>query len=383
MTIRQTCLLVITFITLLHIRMARSVSFGAKHWMLWTPIFVLVFTSTTIAGILSGTGVGTLFYGLMSYSTTIAVSTTMAFSCLIRTLFIIKKNLSTVNSSSEWPPVRQMEEKTRPSFATEDIDAIRDGASWITSNASSRPNSISAWSFSTHHTVATSHHGRPQNGMHPSVPAKSSFWFGATEPNDLQVPPVPPLPSSYGPISPTAASLADEDPFRRDLPALPTHPRTRLGSQSSWLTSSNGSHTTITSWSYPTTHHDDAIPNVSTPDLQTVLGTAVTRPTTPALADAQVLGGYGFAPGSLEAEQGLAGLAAPPGTIINISLYDALGWSIMIWLPLVSLCFIFPNAFIANMRTCDYQRDLLFLTFSLFRRMFCHRQLYRHCLYFR
>ena len=306
------------------------------------PILLLVFTSTTIAGLLSGTGMDTLFYGLISYSTTLAVLSSIAFSCLIRTLFVIKKNLSAVNPSNEWPPVKQIEEKPRPSFATEDIDAIRDGASWITSNASSRPNSISAWSFSTHHTVATSHHGRPQTGMHPSVPAKSSFWFGSTEPNEFQVPPVPPLPSPFGPISPTSAGLADEDPFRRDLPPLPTHPRTRLGSQSSWLTSSNGSQTTITSWSYPTTHYEGTIPNVSTPDLQTALTSTEARPITPALADAQVLGGYGYAPGGLEAEKGLVALATHPGTI-EISLRTVLGWSIMIWLPLVSFGFILQH----------------------------------------
>ena len=69
--------------------------------------------------------------------------------------------------------------------------------------------------------------------------------------------------------------------------------------------------------------------------MQTAL-TAVTRPITPALADAQVLGGYGYAPGSIEAEKGLEALATPPGTI-EISSYNVLGWSIMIWLPLVSM----------------------------------------------
>jgi hypothetical protein len=313
--------------------MARSVSFGAKHWMLWMPILVLVIASTTCAGLLSGTGVDTLFYGLMSYSITIAILSTMAFGCLFRTLFLIKKNFSTVNSSSDRPPVRQMEEKPRPSFATEDIDAIRDGASWITSNASSRQNSISAWSFSTHHTVAKSHHGRPQTGIHPSVPAKSSFWFGSTEPNEFQVPPVPPLPSSYGLTSPTSADLAVEEPFKREIPPLPNHQRSRHGSQSSWLTSSNGSHTTITSWSYPTTHHED---NVSAPNVQISSTTSVTRPITLALADAQVLGGYGYAPDSVEVEKGLEALTTSPGTI-DISSYNVLGWSITIWLPLVSI----------------------------------------------
>jgi len=46
---------------------------------------------------------------------------------------------------------------------------------------------------------------------------------------------------------------------------------------------SNGSPTTITAWSYPTTQYENTIPNVSTPDLQTV--SAVMRPITPALAE--------------------------------------------------------------------------------------------------
>ncbi|KAF8969332.1 hypothetical protein BDZ97DRAFT_1653772 [Flammula alnicola] len=328
-TVRQTCLLFVAAITLLHIRMAHSVSFGARHWMLWGPTALLVVTSTTIAGLLSGTGVSTLFYGLTAYTATIAVLSSIAFGCLIRTLFVIKKNLTVLHDAVDpWPPARQVEEMPRPSFATEDIDAIRDGASWITSNASSRRGSVSAWSFSTHHTVTTSqHHGRPQTAAHPSVPAKSSFWFGSTTPNDIQVPPVPPLPSPYGPISPT---MADPDPFRKD-PPTPNHQKMRMGSQSSWLTSSNGSHTTVTSWSYPTTHHEDVIQTASTLDFHTA---PVSRPLTPAMADAQVLGGYGYAPGGLEAEKGLAALATPVGSTLEISIMPAIGWSVMIWLPL-------------------------------------------------
>jgi len=235
-----------------------------------------------------------------------------------------------------------MEDKPRPSFATEEIDAIRDGASWITSNASSRRNSVSAWSFSTHHTVATSYHGRPQTTTHPSVPAKSSFWFGSSGPNDVQIPPVPPLPSPYGPATP---GLADPDPFRKD-PPLPKHQKPRLGSQSSWLTSSNGSHTTVTSWSYPTTHHEGTVGNISTPDFQTALMATSSRPVTPAMADAQVLGGYGYAPGGMEVEKGLAALAAPVGTTVEVSMLPAVTWSVMIWVPLVS----FPRYFLQNLR---------------------------------
>lgn len=305
--------------------------------MIWAPVALLVITSTTVAGLLAQTGVHSLFYGLTAYTVGVAVLTSVAFGCLIRTLFSIKKNLASMNEPEDsWPPVREIEEKPRPSFATEEIDAIRDGASWITSNASSRRGSVSAWSFTTHQTTTTTHHGagRPQSAMHPSVPAKSSFWFGSTTPNDIEVPPVPPLPSPYGPLSP---ALAESDPFRRDLPPLPTQQKPRMGSQSSWLTSSQGSHTTISAWSYPTAH-EGTIRHESTPDLRTAYSPSPeSRPITPALAHAQVLGGYGYGPGALEVEKGLAALAAPVGTTLEITMAPAYGWSVMIWLPLVSV----------------------------------------------
>lgn len=349
LTIRQTCLLFIAAVTLMNIRMGRPASFGRQQWMLWAPTLLLAATSTTLAGVISGAGVNSLFVGLISYSSTIAVLSTIAFGCLIGTLIAIKRNLAALNDDAEhWPPVRLMEEKPRPSFATEEIDAIRDGASWITSTASSRRNSISAWSFSTYHTnVASSHHGhssgRPQTGSHPSIPAKSSFWFSSLPLHNDNVPPVPPLPSPYGPLSPTSEALSDPDPFRRDIPnSLPSspmsrspsppspplhYPRERLGSQSSWLTSTNGSHTTLTAWSYPTTH-EESLRNASTPDLHI----ASTRHGMPALAKAQVLGGYGYAPGSLES---LAALATFSSSQIDIPVSRAFAWLATIWIPFV------------------------------------------------
>ncbi|KAF8214004.1 hypothetical protein K438DRAFT_1956105 [Mycena galopus ATCC 62051] len=339
LTVRQTCLLLSLALTLLHVRLGRSVSFGTKQWMLWAPTLVLVASSTGIAVVLAGAEVPSLFIGLVSYTTTIAVLSSVAFCCLVGTLLAIKRNLAAVEDESEpWPAVRQMEEKPRPSFATEEIDAIRDGASWITSNASnasSRHNSISAWSFSTH-APSTHHGGRPQ-GSHPSVPAKSSFWFNGSTPPDA--PPVPPLPTPYGPLSPTAQSLGDPDPFHRETPDV----RQRLDSQTSWLTSTNGSQkTTLSAWSYPTTHRPEeheGSHNGSTNNLNAELlpssHTAVTRPVTPAMANAKVLGGYGFAPVTTDAEKSLAGLAAAPGATVDISVYRAIGWFITIWLPFV------------------------------------------------
>ncbi|KAJ7167609.1 hypothetical protein C8R46DRAFT_1218540 [Mycena filopes] len=328
MTLRQTCLLIVAGLTLLHVRLGRSVSFGAKHWMLWTPTILLVLTSTGIAVVLAGAQVPSLFIGLVSYTTTIAVLSSVAFCCLVGTLLAIKRNLAVIQDESEpWPPVRQMEQQPRPSFATEEIDAIRDGASWITSNASnasSRHNSVSAWSFSTR---AQSTHGGRAQGSHPSVPAKSSFWFSGSTPADA--PPVPALP----PLSPTAQGLSDPDPFRRADPE--DNPRPRFDSQTSWLTSTNGTHKTVSAWSYPTTHHQEdhegpASRNGSSINLTAELlpsHTAVTRPGTPAMANANVLGGYGFAPVQhSDAEKSLAALAAAPGATIDISVYRAVGW---------------------------------------------------------
>ena len=65
--------------------------------------------------------------------------------------------------------------------------------------------------------------------------------------------------------------------------------------------------------------------------------TTSSRPVTPAMADAQVLGGYGYAPGGMEVEKGLAALAAPVGTTVEVSMLPAVSWSVMIWIPLVSI----------------------------------------------
>lgn len=111
-----------------------------------------------------------------------------------------------------------------------------------------------------------------------------------------------------------------------------------MGSQTSWLTSTNASQATMSAWSYPTTHHQEGTVRSggSSPDLRTdLLRNTTPRPLTPAMANAQVLGGYGFAPGSVEAEKGLAALAAPAGTEIDISAYRAVGWLVTIWVPLV------------------------------------------------
>lgn len=304
--------------------------------MLWGPSAVLIITSTGVAAILSAAGLDSLFVGLAAYASTFAILSSAVFMGLVVTLAIIQRNLTSLNEDLDsWPPMRQAEDKPRPSFATEEIDAIRDGASWITSNASTRRDSVSAWSFTTHHTAGTScHGGRAQSALHHSVPARSSYWFSSSTPQVDSIPPVPPLPSPYGPLSPTSESLAEPDPFRRIPTPVPHLPRERLGSQTSWLTSSNGSHATMSAWSFPATQAE-SIRNASSTNLHTALlpSTAVvsSRPGTPALSSAQVLGGYGYK----DSEKGPASSKASNSSL-DISVYRTIGWLLLIWIPLVS-----------------------------------------------
>lgn len=290
-----------------------------------------------ISGVLSATGVRSLFIGVTTYTLVSAILSTVAFGCLIGTLMNIRRNLSMNNNHEEpegtWPP--ELEEKpARPSFATEDIDAMKDGSSWITSNASGHTRTISAFSFSTvqtHHSNAA-----PQNpalGSYPSIPQKSSFWFTPATPHGGRVspvPPVPPLPSPY-----RAATPADQDPD--PFNAKPQAPR--MGSQSSWLTEPSVSQATLSAWSFPASQPDS--PASSRIDLETGLlnHTGETRPSTPALTNARVLGGYGSSPVPMSlsgSEKGLASLSAPPVKGIEVSMFRVIGWLVSIWFPLVS-----------------------------------------------
>ncbi|KAG1735718.1 uncharacterized protein EDB91DRAFT_551386 [Suillus paluster] len=328
LTIRQTCLLVVSAITLIHIRMGRSVSFGSRHWMLWAPTLLLGFTSTALSGIIAGSAVPSFFIGLFAYSSTIAVLSSAAFGSLVYTLVVIRRNLAALNEPADsWPPMKEVEDKPRPSFSTEDVDVLREGSSWLTSDAgSTHQDSVSNWSFSTHQTHPHSGSSRANSAMasKASLAPKSSYWFDPPTPmtSDALIPPVPPLPSPYrSSSSPTCALSSDPDPFRRDAPSRP-----RLGSQSSWLTSAPGSQVTHSAWSYPTTPRS----GVSVIDLNAELLPHATRPLTPAMSSARVLGGYGS---QGDSERGIASLAYS-GSDVDISFYRYACWMMTIWVPL-------------------------------------------------
>lgn len=351
MTLRPTCLFIVSAITLLHVRSGLPVSYGRKHWILWGPMVILVVTSTAVAAVLSGSGLTTLFAGYIAYSSSVAGLSTIMFSLLVGTLLIIKRNLTIIVEENEpWPPPKPVEEKVpRKSFATEDVDRLREGSSWLTPNGSDHHDSISAFSFSSHH----SHVQHPAIASQPSIPAKSSYWFGpATPANGIMsqetIPPVPPLPSPYrtstSPDSPGFEN--DADPFYRA--ESPHAARERIGSQSSWLTSTSGTRQTLSAWSFPTTHHTHLDPALvsaisSTHDLnQELLQTS--RPTTPGMSQAQVLGGYGWSPIASDKEKGLSSFSDVAPTDVDISFWRIAGWLSSILLPWVRLSSSFVSA---------------------------------------
>ena len=308
--------------------MGRSVSFGVKQWMIWAPTLLLGSTSTVLAGVLAGAGAPSLFDGLVAYSLTTAALSTAAFGGLVYTLVAIRRNLAALNEpAGTWPPVKEIEDKRRHSFATEDIDGLREGSSWLTSDAGSHHEVVSNWSFSTHHQ--SNNAGFNPTGSQLTLAPKSSYWFNAPSSPDSSIPPVPPLPSSCRSNSsptPTCIITEDPDPFRRDVPSRP-----RLGSQSSWLTSSAATHPTLSAWSFPPTQHDGSVADLHAGLLSPGMAS---RPATPAaLSTAKVLGGYGY---TADSEKGITSLAvADPSVDISYAKY--LTWILSIWVPVVCM----------------------------------------------
>lgn len=273
---------------------------------------------------------------MITYSSSLTLLGVAVFLALVGTLVNIRRNLtSTAELDDSWPPMREVGEK-RHSFAQEDVDGLKEGSSWITSDAGScHGGSVSAFSFSTHHTHARKSSNNSSNFHHgPVLPRTSSEAPGRISP----VPPVPPLPAPYRPASPASASVYDEpDPFRR---TVGNDPRVRNGSQASWLTEPSIAPSSITTWSFPATRPASR-PNTpgmfpqSAADLHAELIRPVvpSRPQTPAISSAQVLGGYGFSDVSLVEKQ--AALAAVPEGDLDTSVARVMIWFISALLPCV------------------------------------------------
>ncbi|KAF8341527.1 uncharacterized protein EI90DRAFT_3150614 [Cantharellus anzutake] len=358
LTARQSCLLVVATLTLLHLRSGKTPTFGMNDFYVWGPTVSLVIISTACACGLSTAHTGSFFYGTLVYSSVVAVASTLAFGLLLYYLLRIRKHLAAAAlEREEWPPMTQ--KKRIGSFATEDIDALKDGSSWLTSVRSERTHSTSAFSFST--TVSSA--AAPSSSANPysnSIPAKSSFWFGPAStpnlhnglPSSEPVPPVPELPREY---KRTSSPLGVEtDPFRREVPKS-----TGVGSQNSWLTEPSGSVSTPTQFSFPTTRPSS--PAASTHDrfedvpLDLPATDRLSTPVTPTAFEPSprasrdqwypkssgedlvkpkvVLGGYGPHPPIPDAEK--AALDECNAGAENLAPWRMFGWFLSIWVPLV------------------------------------------------
>lgn len=300
LTSRPTTVLIALSITFLTIRLGRPTSFGRLHFWLWLPALSVVATGTVVAGVLSQAGYDSFWGGVAAYlSITLLVSS--VFLCAIAsTTHYILRNLQKEQLATEidtWFD-RALEGKRRQkSISTEELRIIKDGESWLTSLSGSLRRSISAWSFSeptpaSRHAYSISLHPNSQfhsedhgdTGGNDIRRLRESLRFrkhisrhsfpisvtstGTTTSQSVPFiecypPPVPPLPSPYKRQG--YHSTPPEYTFSHDQPPSvhkneeyePSIIRTlSYESANSWLTSTDGTKKTMSSFSFPTTRPD-------------------------------------------------------------------------------------------------------------------------------
>ena len=323
-------------------------------------------------GVLAGADFPTFFIGVIAYASSLTFLGAAVFVGLVGTLTTIRRNLtSTAQLDDSWPPMREIGQN-RHSFAQDEIDAMKEGSSWITSDAGScHGGSVSAFSFSTHQTHVRKSSNSSSSFHHGSAP---SFRSNHEAPSRISlVPPVPPLPAPYRPTSPSTSTCDDPDPFRR---TVGNDPRVRNGSQASWLTEPSVAPSTITTWSFPANRlpsrpNTPAVYPHSTTDLHAeLLHPAIpSRPQTPAISSAQVLGGYGFSDASLVEKQGA--LAVPEGDL-DTNVVRVMLWFIAILLPCVSSTSVSCRILCPDRSPVGFQSPVLCLDPPLYNR-FNHR----------
>ncbi|KIM25144.1 hypothetical protein M408DRAFT_26361 [Serendipita vermifera MAFF 305830] len=240
LTTRQTCLLIILAITLLHVRLGRPTYFGIRHIYLWLSTIGMVGIGAIAAAALSIFGLFSLFGGIAVYLSVITLLATILLSFLATTLVRIKHNLEKDKIAQEidsWPnpPPR----KRRTSFTTDEVQAIKDRASWVTSIEGSTRRSLSPWSFATSHASQrkskhTSRHSMPASFYSLTTGSLQSEINAAKQ---ERIPPVPPLPS----------------PYKRPSPLQLSNSTPADGTPTSWLTSLSGTVKTMSPFSFPST----------------------------------------------------------------------------------------------------------------------------------
>ncbi|KAI0252067.1 hypothetical protein BJV78DRAFT_388512 [Lactifluus subvellereus] len=369
LTLRQTCFLVISALILIHLRLRKSVSFGFAHWLLWVPFALLATVSTIMAGIVAHTSRSFLI-GYIVYSSTVAVLNTIMFGCLVGTLITIRRSLANFNKVKELHSHCETFYEPQTPLATEDVDAIREGSSWVTSPATSHHKSVSPFSYSTNRMHTTqSVLSSPEQTTPPRIP----FW------------PPQGVHSSTSPRTPsTRRGDKDFEPFRRRAQSLRAAAAT-LGSGNSWITSSPGTHPTLSVWSYTASRP-------SPPDrLQDVVGSAIASTPTqdlsptsarPVVVSARVLAGHRFAPSTPQVEKGNTSPAAARPLEVQISALRILACLAGVWLPLLLALpyFIFLNS--SNLQSNESTSTILAVSVTISSPLLALNLLLRHPISF-
>jgi len=348
LTFRQTCFLVVSALIVIHVRRRRSVSFGCVHWFLWVPLALLASVSTIVVVFLVGASRQRFLVGYIAYSSTIAVLNTAMFGTLVGSLIVIKRSLAHFNqvtASKVSKSFRETVEKPQVSLAAEDIDAVREGSSWITSPASSRHRRTgSLYSHSTSRTGATR-----------SLAASPERERATTLPF-----PIRPSPGTHSPSLPRTppsrrrGSYAKNDfgLVRRRTQSLRTAVTTAAAltssSQGSWIASSLGTRPTHSAWSYPSTPHSSSRNRTqSTSRVQSAIASTPTQDMSLSSARSGVAGrgrmraavfaSHGqYAPSTLQAEKGSASNGASSRSLqIEVSTLRIIAWLAGVWVPLV------------------------------------------------
>ena len=124
----------------------------------------------------------------------------------------------------------------------------------------------------------------PDALFNPDFDPKSPYWFNAPSSPDLSIP------QAFGSISPLSYHPSSSPTCVLPIHSvvmLSSHPR--LGSQTSWPTSSAGTHPTMSAWSFPPTQRGGSVVDMHAKLLPPAVPS---RPTTPvALYTVQILGG--------------------------------------------------------------------------------------------
>jgi len=356
LTFRQTCFLVVSTLIVIHVRLRRSVSFGLVHWFLWVPLALLASVSTIVVVLLVGDTMTTtsrqrFLVGYVVYSSTIAVLNTVMFGTLVGSLIVIKRSLAhsnQVTAIKESKSFGETVEKPQVSLAAGDIDAVREGSSWITSPASSRRHrSGSLYSHSTTRTGATrSLVAPPEREPATTLPFPIRPNPGTHSPSSPQTPPTRRRSSyantDFGPVRRRAQSLRA---------AVTTAAALTLSSQGSWIPSSLGTSPTYPAWSYPSTPRSSSRSRTqSTTHVQSAIASTPTHDMSPSSARSGVVGRVvggsvsatvaasngQYAPSTLQAEKGTASNgAASRSPQIEVSTLRIIAWLAGVWVPLV------------------------------------------------